>query len=84
MAFWRLHGDRPSIVTGYSVAMGATVIEPRPSKIPFLAIDRYAERYGIVGEAFDMLLDLLGVLDTEYLAWDAEQAQTRAERRSTG
>lgn len=39
----------------------------------WLAIDRYAERYGIEGCDFEDLKTVLNALDTEYLAWQAEQ-----------
>lgn len=80
-AFWRLHHDRPHVVTGFAVRMGAIVIEPRPGRIPFGALDRYARRFGIVGSAFDLLAELVGRLDHEFLAWDAERARQRAAAR---
>jgi hypothetical protein len=57
---------------------GATIIEPRPGRIPFSAIDRYAERYEIEGEAFDLLVDLVNRLDSAFMKWDAEKARERA------
>lgn len=61
--------------------MGATIIEPRPAPIPFAAIDAYAKRYGVQGQAFDILLQLVTALDRAYREWEDEQAQERAERR---
>lgn len=58
--------------------MGAVMITPRPGRIPFSAVDRYARRYRIAGEAFDLLLKLLGKMDAEFMRWDAEQARARA------
>lgn len=80
-AFWRLNADRPYLVTGFAVPMGATIIEPRAGRIPFSAIDGYAKRYGIEGADFDVMLSLVEACDTEYLAVQAEQAKERAERR---
>lgn len=61
--------------------MGGMIIEPRAGRIPFSAIDAYATRYGIEGEAFDLLLRLVTECDGEYLAVEAERAKARAERR---
>lgn len=83
-AFWRLHGDRPHIIEGSVIAAGmggATLIEPRPGRIPFGAIDRYARRFGIDGSAFDLLLRFVDVLDDEFLAWESERARQRAAAR---
>lgn len=35
--------------------------------IPFTAIDAYARRYGVEGEAFDLLLRFVSVIDFAYL-----------------
>jgi hypothetical protein len=72
-AFWRLHSDRPMMVTGYGIPMGGTVIQPRPGRIPFAAVDRYAKRFGVRGEAFDMFLSLVDAIDREYIAWETER-----------
>jgi hypothetical protein len=61
--------------------MGATIIEPRPAPIPFAAIDAYAQRYGVEGHAFDVLLQLVTALDRAYREWETEQAQERAQQR---
>lgn len=53
---------------------------PQPGRIPFGAIDRYARRYGIEGEAFDRLVTLIDPMDREYLAWEAEQTRERLQR----
>lgn len=56
-AWWDLHGDRP-------IHWGGA------GDIPFTAIDRYAERYGIVDiDAFQRFSDLLGVMDQTYRDW---------------
>jgi hypothetical protein len=60
--------------------MGATIIEPIPGRIPFSAIDVYARRFDIGGEAFDQLLSLVGALDQEYLAIAAERSRERWEQ----
>jgi len=62
---------------GFGTPMGATVIEPIPGRIPFMSIDRYADRFGISGEAFDELLFFIGVLDREYLDIMAERSAQR-------
>lgn len=83
-AFWRLHDDRPHVITGSVIAAGmggATIIEPRPGRIPFSAIDRYARRFGIAGSAFDLMLALLDKLDSEFMAWEGEVARARAAAR---
>ena len=81
-AFWRLHADRPHIVTGFAVPMGATIIEPRAGRIPFSAVDGYARRYVIRGSAFDTFTALIAACDDEYLKIDAERAKERAAARS--
>lgn len=60
---------------------GATIIESRPRSIPFSSIDRYAQRFGIEGSAFDLLLDLIDKIDGAFLKWDGEQALARAAAR---
>ena len=80
-AFWRLHADRPYLVTGFAVAMGATVIEPRAGRIPFSAIDRYARRYGVEGSAFDTFAAIVSAVDNEFMAIEAERAKERAQAR---
>jgi len=60
---------------------GATLIEPRPGRIPFAAIDQYARRFGIAGSAFDLMLELIGRLDGAFLEWEAERAKERAAAR---
>jgi hypothetical protein len=66
------------MTTGISVGMGSTVIEPRPGRIPFTAIDTYARRYELDGESFDLFLGLLEPLDREFLDWERERAAERA------
>jgi hypothetical protein len=83
-AFWRLHGDRAHVTTGFAVPMGAVLIEPRPGRIPFSAIDRYARRYGIMGSEFDLFLGIIEAVDKEYLAIEAEKAEERAAQRRAG
>ena len=65
-AFWALHGDRHQ-------GMG------RAGKLPFLAIDRYAERYGIDGDLFEYFHDLLTRLDAAFMAWDPPAEKTKQE-----
>ncbi|MFC5421949.1 hypothetical protein ACFPOB_20515 [Bosea eneae] len=55
-AFWALTGDRQLGALG-----GA-------GRIPFSAIDRWADRYGISDlDAFERLKTLIDVLDAEFL-----------------
>lgn len=55
-AFWDLHGDRSSGMT-----RGA---------LPFVAIDRWADRYEVgPGDEFETFHRLLRLLDAEFLAW---------------
>lgn len=62
--------------------MGAlALVEPRPGRIPFAAIDHYAQRYGIEGSGFDLLLTIVGVVDLEYLAIEGEKARERAAQK---
>lgn len=79
-AFWMLHGDRPMVTQGFGSPMGATIIESMPGRIPFSAIDCYARRFGIAGEAFDRLLLLVSEIDREYLNAAAERTRERWEK----
>lgn len=83
-AFWRLHGDRQHVTAGFAAPMGATVIEPRPGRIPFRSIDAYARRYGVIGSEFDRWLALIEAVDKEYLAIETEKAEEREAQRRAG
>lgn len=54
-----LHHDRVQIPVG----MGASV----PGRIPWLAVDAWARRYGISGDQFEFLLICLEAMDLEYM-----------------
>lgn len=42
--------------------------------IPFGAIDRYADRYGIEGvDEFDAFRELIRAMDDAYLSWSAKR-----------
>lgn len=42
--------------------------------IPFGAIDRYADRYGIAGvDEFDSFRELIRAMDDAYLSWSAKR-----------
>lgn len=41
--------------------------------ISFMALDAYARRYGIEGEAFDRFLSFMTALDDEWLQYKAKQ-----------
>jgi len=43
--------------------------------ISFMALDRYAQRYGIEGEAFDRFLAFMDAIDDEWLEYAAEKAK---------
>ena len=51
------------------------------SQISFLAIDRYATRYGIEGVEFEIFHSLLGAMEDEYALICAEQAKRDEEAR---
>lgn len=84
-AFWRLHGDRGYVsVTSKIIEAGMGgigTVDARPCRIPFSSIDLYASRYEIEGEAFDLFIALIEVLDREFLAVEAEKARERASKR---
>lgn len=50
------------------------------SPIAFVAIDAYARRYGIEGEAFDRFIGLINAIDDEWLSWKAERAKEQGVR----
>jgi len=77
-----LDADRHFAVQGVG-SMGGTVIESVPRRIPFAAIDAFARRFEISGEAFDRLLTLVGILDREYLQIESERSRQRWERRQS-
>jgi hypothetical protein len=53
-----------------------------PGPIPFSAIDRYAERYGISNIAeFDRLRRLIMAMDSEYLKFVDEKAKKEREKK---
>lgn len=45
--------------------------------ISFMALDRYAQRYGIEGEAFERFLAFMDAIDEEWLAYVDEQAKSK-------
>lgn len=47
--------------------------------VSFLALDAYARRYGIEGEAFDRFHKFMTAIDGEWLAYVAEKAKAREE-----
>jgi hypothetical protein len=60
-SFWRLNGER-------QIGMGV-------GPIPFSAIDRYAQRYGITDlDRFDRFLLIIKALDSEYLRISAPKS----------
>jgi hypothetical protein len=44
--------------------------------ISFLALDRYAQRYGIEGEAFDRFLAFMEALDDEWLEYVSKHRES--------
>ncbi len=47
----------------------------------FLALDAYAKRYSITGQAFEAFLFFMGCLDAEWLEHVAEQAKVKKNDR---
>ncbi len=69
-AFWELGADRH---TGFSLG-----------RIPFLAIDRFAGRYGIVElDEFDRFKSLIRGLDAAFRTFEAKKAE-RAQNNGRG
>lgn len=52
-----------------------------PSEIPFTAIDTYAKRYGIEGEAFDLFVVLIRAMDR---VWLTETWKRQSEKTGVG
>ena len=82
-AFWRLNGDRPYSVSGYSIPMGGVILPPRPGRIPFTSVNAYADRYEIEGQAFDTFVILIEAMDREYVAWEIQRVKEQVERSKT-
>lgn len=70
-AYWQLQGDRQRVPTPVPLPMGGFTFVVREGRTPFVAIDRWARRYGWRDGDFDMLLHLLAKMDEEH---DAVQA----------
>jgi hypothetical protein len=51
--------------------------------ISFMAVDAYARRYGITGDAFDRLLLFVSTIDFAYLDVSAKAAAKRAGKQPT-
>lgn len=51
------------------------------SPISFMALDAYARRYSIEGEAFDRFLTFMSALDDEWLEYQAKKAKEAEEER---
>jgi hypothetical protein len=66
-AFWQCSTDRPQ--SGFGV-----------HQIPFSAIDRYATRYGIEGEEFDLLLSSVRALDEEFVQIMADKLKNETKK----
>lgn len=49
----------------------------------FGSIDRYAVRYGIDGDAFELLHALVTAMDAEYLDWSGEKRKAEAKSNGT-
>jgi hypothetical protein len=77
-AFWRLHHDRSTEIRGFAFPMGGMILQSVPGRIPFSAVHGYAQRFGIIGEDFDLLIALIQPLDLEYLEWDREKREASA------
>lgn len=46
-AFWRLNDERPYVVQGFGQPLGATIITSSPRPIPWSAVQRWCEVYGL-------------------------------------
>jgi hypothetical protein len=66
-AFWQLTTDRPQ---------SGLAVHP----IPFAAIDAYARRYGIQGEAFDALVNAVRAADQVFMAVMAERLKAERDK----
>lgn len=45
---------------------------PQPRRIPFAAVDAYARRFCVAGEAFDTFHRLIGAMDAAWLETHAK------------
>ncbi len=57
-AFWALSTDRPAGLA--------------PAAIPWSSIDRYATRFGIVGDEFERFVTMIRAIDTAILGYKKE------------
>lgn len=74
---WRawtdLNSERQFIVSGYSLPMGATVIQSRPGSIPWSKMQEWCDRSGC--DDRDFVIPLIVCLDEAYIAhWNAKQS----------
>jgi hypothetical protein len=72
-AWHRLHDERPHTLAGYAAPMGAMILKSRPGRIPWTVVDRWSDRHGLAADEASFLDRCIAILDSEYLAWWAEQ-----------
>lgn len=72
-AWWRLNDDRHTEVSGMGMPMGGTVIQSRPRRIPWTAVDRWCERYGYGQDQSDLFDECLMAMDAVYIRWFADR-----------
>jgi hypothetical protein len=74
-AWWRLHPDRPSTITGAGSALGTILIRPKPGRLPWELLRAWADYAGYCEEDFELFDRCCGALDEVFLAWFAEQQE---------
>lgn len=47
-------------------------------RIPWTAVDRYAQRYDLTDDEFDVLWDVLTAMDAAYLEWSNKESEKKA------
>jgi hypothetical protein len=73
-AWWRLGaGDRPYLVQGTVVPMGATLIRSEPGYIPWTAVQRWVETHGIGVEDAELLDQCVQSMDGPFREWWREE-----------
>lgn len=66
-AFWSLAGDRPATFRLLKVDGGRPLAVPAAGRLPWSAVDRYADFLGLAGEDRPRFHSLIAALDRAYL-----------------
>lgn len=66
-AFWALAGDRPTTFRLIKVEGGRPIAVPAVGRLPWSAIDRYADHLRLTGEDRDRFHGMLAAMDRTYL-----------------